>query len=307
MIYMSKIKISAVVNTRNEESNIEACLKTLRFADEIVVVDMESEDKTVKLAKKYTKKVFNHKNVGYVEPARNFAIKKATGNWILIVDADERIPRSLAVKLIKITKQKEADFVRIPRQNLIFGRWIKYSRWWPDYNIRFFKKDKVEWQDKIHSIPITTGTGINLDPVKELSILHHHYISIDQYLKRSIRYSKTQSKELVNQGYILDVKDVFFKPVGEFLSRFFAGEGYKDGFHGFVLASLQAFSTLLVYLYVWQEQGFKPVHHSTFIQQWPNWLKQKGKEFVYWIYTVSIHTANKKTTRFLLKLKRKLS
>jgi len=304
---MPKIKISAIVNTRNEQNNIEDCLKTLKFADEIVVVDMESEDKTVKLAKKYTKNVFNHKNVGYVEPARNFAISKAAGNWILIVDADERIPRSLAVKLIKITKQKDVDFVRVPRQNLIFGRWIKYSRWWPDYNIRFFKKGVVEWQDQIHSIPITTGTGINLEPTEELSITHHHYTSIDQYLERSIRYSKTQAKELVVQGYSLDIKDVFFKPVGEFLSRFFAGEGYKDGFHGLALASLQAFSTLLVYLYVWQEQGFKPVHHSSFIQQWPNWFKQKGKEFVYWIYTVSIHTAKKKTTRFFLKLKRKFS
>ena len=302
---MSKVKISAVVNTRNEQDNIEDCLKSLRFADEIVVVDMESEDKTVNLALKYTKNVFNHKNVGYVEPARNFAIRKATGNWILIVDADERIPRSLAVKLIKIAKEGEVDFVRIPRQNLIFGRWIKYSRWWPDYNIRFFKKGVVDWQDEIHSIPITTGTGINLDPKKELSIIHHHYTSIDQYLERAIRYSKTQSKELISQGYVLDVKDVVFKPIGEFLSRFFAGEGYKDGFHGFVLASLQAFSSLLVYLYVWQEQGFKPVHHSTLIQKWPTWFKEKGKEFTYWVYTVKIHTAKKKTSRLLLRLKRK--
>jgi glycosyltransferase involved in cell wall biosynthesis len=302
---MPKIKISAIVNTRNEEENIEDCLKTLRFADEIIVVDMESEDKTVKLALKHTKNVFNHKNVGYVEPARNFAIKKATGSWILIVDADERIPRSLAVKLIKLTKDKEVDFVRIPRQNLIFGRWIKYSRWWPDFNIRFFKKGVVEWQDQIHSIPITTGTGINLDPTKELSITHHHYTSIDQYINRSVRYSKTQSKELIQEGYQLSPKDMFFKPIGEFLSRFFAGEGYKDGLHGFVLSLLQAFSTLLVYLYVWQEQGFKPVHHSTLIQKWPGWFKEKGKEIAYWIYTVKIHTAVKKQNRFLLRLKRK--
>jgi glycosyltransferase involved in cell wall biosynthesis len=303
---MNKIKISVIVNTRNEESNIEDCLKTLKFADEIVVVDMESEDKTVKLALKYTKNVFNHKNVGYVEPARNFAIQKATGNWIFIVDADERVPRSLAVKLIKIAKKDEVDFIRIPRKNLIFGRWIKYSRWWPDFQIRFFKKGVVEWQDQIHSIPITTGTGINLSPLEELSLTHHHYTSINQYLERSIRYSKTQGKELLSQGYKLDPKDVFFKPVGEFLSRFFAGEGYKDGFHGFVLASLQAFSTLLVYLYVWQEQGFIPVHHSTLIQHWPGWFKQKGKEFAYWIYTVKIHTTGKKTTRLLLRIKRKL-
>jgi (heptosyl)LPS beta-1,4-glucosyltransferase len=304
---MAKTKISAVVNTRNEESNIKACLKSLKFADEIIVVDMESEDNTVKLAKKYTKNVFNHKNVGYVEPARNFAIKKATGDWIFIVDADERVPQSLAVKLIKIAQDKKIDFVRIPRQNIIFGRWIKYSRWWPDYNIRFFKKGVVSWQDQIHSIPITTGTGLNLEPNKDLSLTHHHYVSIDQYLQRSIRYSKTQSKELIDQGYTLEAKDLVFKPTGEFLSRFFAGEGYKDGLHGLVLATLQAFSTFLIYLYVWQEQGFKSVHHSTLIQKWPGWFKEKIKELVYWIFTVKIHTTNRKRDRLFLKLKRKLS
>ena len=101
---MSKIKISAVVNTRNEEKNLDACLKSLNFVDEIVVVDMESEDKTKQIAKKYTNKVFNYDNVGYVEPARNFAINKAKGDWILIVDADERVPRSLAVKLMEIAE-----------------------------------------------------------------------------------------------------------------------------------------------------------------------------------------------------------
>lgn len=302
---MSKIKISAVVNTRNEEKNIEDCLKSLRFADEIVLVDMESEDKTVKLAKKYTKNIYSHKKTGFVEPARNFAIKKATGNWILVVDADERIPRSLAVKLINIANENQVDFVRIPRQNLIFNHWVRYSRWWPDYNVRFFKRGHVEWQNRIHSIPITIGDGINLDPVKELSITHYHYDSIDQYVKRSVRYSKTQAKELIDQGYSFDIKDLIFKPIGEFLSRFFAGEGYKDGLHGLILASLQGFSSFLVYLYVWQEQGFKPVHHSSFIEQWPTWFNEKGKEFVYWLYTVKIHTARKNSSRLLLKLKRK--
>jgi len=107
---MSRPKISAVVNTYNEEKNIDACLKSLNFVDEIVVVDMESQDKTKKIAKKYTDKVFNYEKIDYVEPARNFAISKATGDWILIVDADERVPRPLAVKLMEIAEKDQADF-----------------------------------------------------------------------------------------------------------------------------------------------------------------------------------------------------
>ena len=119
---MAKINISAVVNTRNEEKNIADCLKTLQFADEIIVVDMESTDTTKDIAKGYTDKVFDHEMVGYVEPARNFAIAKAVGSWVLIVDADERIPQTLAKKLIEIMLEDKADFVRIPRKNLIFGQ-----------------------------------------------------------------------------------------------------------------------------------------------------------------------------------------
>jgi len=137
---MAKIKISAVINTRNESENIFDCLNSLKFCDEIVVVDMESTDNTKEIAKQFTDKVFDHPMVGYVEPARNFAISKAIGDWILVIDADERIPKTLAIKLEEIAEKNEIDYVRIPRQNLIFGQWVRHSRWWPDFNIRFFKK-----------------------------------------------------------------------------------------------------------------------------------------------------------------------
>lgn len=303
---MSKIKISAVVNTRNEEKNIDTCLKSLNFVDEIVVVDMESEDKTKQIAKKYTDKVFDYEKIDYVEPARNFAISKAKGEWILIVDADERIPRSLAVKLMEIAEDNQADFVRIPRQNIIFSQWIKHSRWWPDYIIRFFKKGRVEWQDAIHSIPITSGKGINLPEEKEFSFTHHHYTSIEQYLNRSLRYSRQQAKELLESGYTLDARDMFFKPIGEFLGRFFAGEGYKDGLHGLVLSLLQAFSVFSVYLFVWEKQGFKVKRFPSFTRHWIFWFRQAGSDIRYWVYTVKIHTAKNKTHRFFLKIARKL-
>lgn len=304
---MSKTKISAVVNTRNEAANIADCLKSLRFVDEIVVVDMESSDDTKKIAKDYTDRIFDHPAVGYVEPARNFAIKKAIGDWILIVDADERIPKSLASKLIEIAQEGKADFVRLPRKNLIFGQWIQHSRWWPDHNIRFFKKGSVEWQDEIHSIPITYGTGINLHAEESLAIEHHHYNTIDEFIERAIRYSRQQAKELTDSGYQLDPLDMIIKPSSEFISRFFAGEGYRDGLHGFVLASLQAFAIFLIYLRIWQQQEYQPIKASNFLSTWQSGFYQKTKEFSYWFLTVKINHETNKFKRYLLKIKRRLA
>jgi len=303
---MTKAKISAVITTWNEAANLEECLSSLGFADEIVVVDMESTDNTVKIAKQYTDKVYHTKYTGYVEPARNFSIGKATGNWVLIIDADERVPNTLASKLRQTADNDGADFVRLPRKNMVFGQWLKYSRWWPDYNIRFFKKGCVTWSDAIHRPPVTEGEGINLDPEPEFAMIHHHYRTIDEYLNRLIRYTNQQAKELMSEGYQFSISDLINKPISEFLSRFFAGEGYKDGLHGLALALLQSFSMFVVYLKVWQEEGFTA--HKEILNA-PSFRKLVGDKFgelKYWLYTVKIHLARNKSEKFLLKLKRKL-
>ncbi len=302
---MNKIKISAVVNTRNEEINLADCLKSLSFCSEIVVADMESEDKTVEIAKNFTHKIFNHKNVDFVEPARNFAIKKATGDWILIVDADERISKDLAKALQKIANEDDIDFVRIPRKNFIFGQWLQYSRWWPDYNIRFFKKGTVNWQDEIHSVPITVGKGTNLEAQSSLAIEHIHYKSLDEYLLRTIRYANQQAKELIASGYKFEPTDIITKPISEFNSRYFAGEGYKDGFHGLVISLLQFFAILLVYLKVWEKDGHRPVKHTAFLKQWQASFANKFKEIRFWYLTTLIENSTSKTTSFFIKIKRR--
>ena len=304
---MGKITISAVINTRNEEVKIERCLKSLEFCDEIVLVDMESEDKTVEIAKNYTHKIYSHKKIGFVEPARNIAISKAVGDWILIVDADEVIPKTLAKELIKIANTDSLDFVRIPRKNIIFGQWMQHSRWWPDFNIRFFKKGVVTWQNEIHSVPITQGTGTNLDDKEELAIEHFHYDTIDEYLLRSIRYADQQAKELIEAGYVFETKDLVGKPIGEFLSRFFAGEGYKDGLHGFIISALQYFAILLVYIKVWQAQGNKKVSENLFAPTWTSVFRDKYKEFRYWFLTFKINSSKSKSNSLYYKLLRKFS
>jgi len=258
---MKRPLISVVVNTLNEEKNLPRCLDSVKdLADEIVVVDMYSNDKTAEIARQYQASLFFHKKTGYVEPARNFAINKAKGRWILILDADEKIYRNLSRRLKKIAqKETRFDCVLIPRKNIIFGKWMKNSRWWPDYLPRFFKKGKINWPKQIHKQPDLSGRMIYTLPDSEkFSIVHYNYDGLEQFLRRGEKYAQVQAIELIKEkSYKFSSKDLLLKPLEEFLSRFFSGEAYKDGVHGLALSLLQAWVVLLVYLKVWEMKKYE--------------------------------------------------
>ncbi len=274
-------KISVVLNTLNNESIIERAIRSVKWADEVVVCDMRSDDKTVDVAKKMGAKVFIHERSEYVELVRNFIISKASNNWILILDPDEEVPQSLAERLTEITNGlKQIDYVRLPRKNIIFHYWMKAAMWWPDYNIRFFKKDKIRWGDKIHRPPQTEGEGIDLESNEDFAIIHHHYETISQFLERMIRYTRIQAKELGEEGYKFNWKDLIKKPLKEFLSRFFANHGYEDGIHGLTLSLLQSFSFLIVYLRLWEAEKFRPEAINS--KELRQISRQSGKEIDYW-------------------------
>lgn len=250
-------KISVVINTLNEEVELPKTISSIKgLADEIVVCDMESSDNTREVAKKLRAKVYIHKKISYVEPTRNFAISKATGDWVLVLDVDEEIPSKLSSKLKEIVKKPEADYFRIPRKNIIFGKWIKHTNWWPDYNIRFFKKGFVSWNEVIHSVPMTQGKGMDLPEKEEYAIVHNNYKDLSSYFEKMLRYTDAGRDNLLKGGYVFTWRDLIKKPLNEFLSRFFEGEGYKDGVHGLALSFLQSFSEFTVYLKVWEKQGF---------------------------------------------------
>ena len=155
--------ISAVINVRNEADDLSKCLRSLRdFADEIIVVDMHSTDASVSIAQTLGAKVFSFRPMKHVEPARNFALSKATGRWIILLDPDEYLSKTLKRELKRITARTDIDFVRIPRKNLILGKWFRHSNWWPDYLIRFFRRGQVNWNKEIHSQPTTKGNGLTL-------------------------------------------------------------------------------------------------------------------------------------------------
>lgn len=278
------MKLSVVINTLNEEKNLPRALRSVRFADEVVVCDMFSDDATVEVAKKAGARVFMHERTGFVEPARNFAISKATGDWVLVLDADEEISPTLQSTIQQIVQtDSEHNFVEIPRQNLIFGRWVQASQWWPDYNIRLFKKGTVTWGNTIHHKPKTQGAGLMLEPEVDQAIVHHHYQTVNQFLERMIRYSHIQAEQLQQDGYHFKWTDLIKKPVSEFLGRFFANKGYQDGVHGLVLCLLQAVSSLALYIQVWELEKFPEQKLS--LEELKAETQQAGKEFDYWFHT----------------------
>lgn len=294
--------ISVVINTFNEEKNIKRAIESVLWADEIIVCDMHSSDKTVEEASKMGAKIVNHKMMDYVEPARNFAISKASNEWILILDADEEIPLSLAEEIQKMLKKEiVSDYVEIPRMNIIFNKWMKASMWWPDYNIRFFKKGKVIWSDKIHSKPKALGQGLKLPEDESLAIIHHNYQNLSQYISRMNRYTTIEADILKNEGYKFDWKDLMNKPLGEFLSRFFANQGYKDGLHGFSLSILQAFSFFVLYLKTWEREDYKEVEIK--LSEIEHEKEKAGEAIKYWF----LHTKLSKNpvTNIINKIKYK--
>lgn len=296
-------KLSVVVNVVDwEVSFLPEVLGSVKdIADEIILVDMTSTNEVERIADRYKAKVEKHDYVEYVEPVRNFGISKTSGEWVLILDPDEELPSDLREKIENILINSESkDYYRIPRKNIIFGKWIKHARWWPDYNIRLFKKGFVTWNEVIHSVPMTIGEGSDLEAKESLAILHKHYSSIEQYVERLNRYTTQHAKLLSDGGYKFNWKDILSKPIGEFLSRYFFGKGYTDGVHGLALSLLQAFSELIKYLKVWQIEKFEEKYIS--VESVIEEMKLEQKNFSYW----EADTLLLRRGGFIQRIKRKL-
>ena len=245
--------ISCVINTYNEENNIEYALKSVyKWVDEIIIVDMHSKDKTVEISKKYGAKVYYHKKLDFVEPARKFAISKATKKWIIMLDADEIIPIELSKELIKISKKDEYDVVSIPFLNYLLGEEIHYSGWNTglEYHERFFKKGMLKTTKSIHHfISINKDAQIYRIPYKKNNyIIHFNYVNTSHFLEKLNRYTTIEA----NQKFDKNENSSIFKAIIfftlEFANRYIRRKGYKDGWRGFYLSLMMGFYRIITYM-----------------------------------------------------------
>jgi len=255
--------ISAVINTRNEETNIRYCLESLKLCDEIIVVDMESEDKTVEIAREYTNKVFTHKKVPAFDIARKFAVEKATGDWILSIDADEMIPKELFNKLIAIAKNDTTDIVYIPFKTYIMGAWIKHTGWWPDSHPRFFKRGKITSTETIQAFINVSKNArkMYLAATEPNAIEHFNYRDSEHFIEKLNRYTTVEAQHLSEAGEPYSLFRMLRSMCHEFRIRFISYRGYKDGYRGFFLSIMMTFYRMATYIKLWEmwQNRDKPV------------------------------------------------
>ena len=244
--------ISTVVVTYNEGGLLKDCLESVAESEEIIVVDLGSTDNTLKIAKDFNAKIFTHTKVDYVEQVRDFAVSKTTGGWVLVLDPDERMTLTLWKKLREVVQEDKYIAVNIPRKNIFFGKWIAHTNWWPDRLVRFFKKGKVKWEDKIHHYPLVEEAVLNLPAKEDLAIEHYGYSSIEEFISRQSRYSTIKAQNLYEQGIRFSWVGFFWSPIREFLVRYIRHLGFLDGFYGFALTFLMMIYQLQVIIKLWE-------------------------------------------------------
>lgn len=296
-----KQKISVVVSAYNEEEALGRCLSSVdKLADEIIVVDNQSLDRTVEVARKFTSHIYSQKNILMLNTNKNYGFGKATGDWILNLDADEEIPRDTAREILSVIRgdPKENGFW-IKRKNIIFGRWITHGLWWPDKQIRLFRRNKGKFPClHIHEYIAVDGRVGEL----EAPYVHYNYESVGAYLRTIDRASTSEAISLKEMNHQLVWYDAIRFPLSDFLKIYFAQGGYKDGLHGLVLALFQAFYSFTVFAKYWEMNGF--VEREISPTAVSSELTRAGHESQYWTATMMIENAKNAFDKLLWKLKR---
>ncbi len=242
--------IASVTITRNEERNIAACLETLKWVDEMIVVDAQSTDRTAELAKAYTPRVHVRPWPGY-GPQKNFAMDQATADWVLIVDADERVTDELREEILATLKAPgPAAAYRIPRRNFYYGRWIRGAGQYPDPQLRLVRRGHGRYND----LPVHEHLQV-VGPVGDLAghLDHHTHPTVVSHELKIERYSTLAAEERIGAGKPNAAwYHLLFNPVWAFVKFYLFRGGYRDGLPGFIVSGFSAAHVLLKYAKLWE-------------------------------------------------------
>jgi len=242
-------RLSVTIIAWNEEERLRACLESVAWADEIVVVDAESSDKTVQLAREFTDRVWVRAWPGFALQ-KNFALDQATGDWILSMDADERVTAELAERIQSIVSADgPADGYFVPRRNLFWSAWVRHGGLYPDYQLRLFRRGAGRFvEDAVHESVKVAGRVETLGA----PLLHQSYRDLEDFVRRSNRYSTLAASDWLRRGRPVGVRDLIMKPLGRFLSMYIVRRGFLDGWRGLVLAILYAQYVFLRMAKAWE-------------------------------------------------------
>jgi len=247
-------QVSVVMIVANEATRIEPALKSVQWADEIVIIDGFSTDGTLEICRKYTDRIFQYPWEGFARQ-REHSLAHATHPWIFSIDADEVVSETLRDEILTIVRANQSTCAgyRVPRKAKYLGRWIEHSGWFPDFQLRLFQKSTATVAPRL----VHEGFEVTGEIRKLNGILYHHaFDSIAHHLAKINRYTSldAQQKLAQLQGHRVRWYHLIFNPLSKFLRMFISNLGFRDGFPGFVLALLSAFATLLLYAKVWEIQ-----------------------------------------------------
>jgi glycosyltransferase involved in cell wall biosynthesis len=246
------VKLTVTVITRNEAANLAGALESVRWADEIVVVDSRSSDDTVEIARRYASRVEIHDWKGY-SAQRNYAAAIAANDWILAIDADERVPPALASEIQQIMRDgPTARGYRMPRVSFYLGRWIKGTDWYPDYQLRLYDRRVGQFNGKrVHeSVELSEGAPGTL----RNDLQHHPYRDISDHVTSIDHYTTLAAEEWNAAGRQTGVLDVVFHPPAAFLRNYVLRGGFRDGMAGFLISVLNSYYVFLKILKLWELQ-----------------------------------------------------
>ena len=245
---------SIIIHSLNEEKNIGDCINSAKLlTKKIILVDMESTDKTIEITKRLNVPIYNFPRSNYVEPAREFGIKQAKTDWVLILDADERITEELAkeIKQFLTINSSLLTYYKIPRRNIFAGvKWLKHGGWWPDYQIRLInKKYFISWPKRIHSTPIIKGNfGLLKNP-----LIHYFHGDLSNMVSKTVIFEDIESELLYKAGKKTTTKTFFRKFLAELYRRLIKNLGFFDGTFGVIESLYQAFSKTITYLFLYEK------------------------------------------------------
>lgn len=249
--------IAAVIITKDEERNIEACLRTVQWVDETIVVDAQSTDRTVDIAKRLTPHVFVRPWSGY-GPQKNFGIDQARSEWILIVDADERVTEGLRDEILETLRQAgdpDVTGYEVPRRNYFYGKWIQGGGLYPDFQLRLFRKASGRYDDVLlHEHLDLAGRRGRLS----MPLDHHSMPTIAHHVRKMMGYTSLGAREKLKAASGVGAWRIGTHHLGTMAKTFFVRRGYRDGVHGVIVAMFAGMHTFVKYAKAWEQLYVKP-------------------------------------------------
>ena len=240
-------KISAIIPTLNEEIHIADAIKSVSFADEIIVIDSFSEDKTIEIAEKLNVKIIKREFDDF-SSQKNFAINQASHDWIYILDADERVTKEVKEEIVSAVKNPKGFVGFYVRRTFYFsGKKVNYSGFQRDKVIRLFLKEHCKYSGLVHEKIISNGKiGFFKNKID-----HFSYRNYDHYISKMNHYAAIRAKELHEKGNKVNIYHVIIKPAARFFIHYIIRLGFLDGFTGFLVAKTQAYGVLTRYIKLW--------------------------------------------------------